>query len=90
MKSKQIINITAKSLPDGGASATCSMNYECSKESAVTAVAKASLFLNEYCERMNLGVAFRPFDPTTNKPLKLSMTAEAKPLIAAKEDPGDL
>jgi hypothetical protein len=74
MKSKRIINIEAKMLPDGGASVSCRINYLCPKDSAITAVAKSMLFLNEYCERMELGIVFIAHDPKTNAPLYLKMT----------------
>lgn len=54
MRSKRIIDITSKEIACGGADVSCHMNYESDIESAKTAVAKAMLFLNEFCVRRNI------------------------------------
>ncbi len=71
MANKRIINIEAKALPDGGASVVMDMNYETPKANAITAVAKSMLFINEYCERMNLDIVLVAHTATTKEPLYL-------------------
>lgn len=73
MKSRRIIDIETKSMPDGGASASCRMNFQAPQDSAKTAVAKAMLFINDYCDRQDLGVFLVLHDAKTKKPLNVSI-----------------
>ena len=71
MRSKWIIDITTKILPDGGASVHCRMNHSAPADSAKTAVAKAMLALNDYCDRQELGIFLVAHDKATQEPLFL-------------------
>jgi len=73
-RSKRIIDIESRELPDGGANVSCRMNYQADTKCAATAVVKAVLFLNEYCKRQDLGVSMKFIDPKTGGNLSVSFS----------------
>lgn len=76
MKSKRIINIETKVLPNGGASCIANLHYDQPVESCKTAVVKAMMALNELCDRNKLGFFLVAHDKATQKQLKITFEGD--------------
>ncbi len=83
MKSKRIIDVETRVLPDGGASCSWRENHLVPTESKKTAAAKIILALNAYCERHRLGFFVDARDEQTGQLLRISFTgSDGKRYIA--------
>lgn len=74
MKSKRIVDIETRVLPDGGATCSMNVNFETPDESAKTAAVKVMFALNEFCKLRKVGIVVVPHDAVTLKPLKITLT----------------
>lgn len=78
MRSKKIIEIIGKVLPDGGADLSCREYYQCPVDSAKTAVVKAMMALNHYAMGRDLGMVLWVHDAKTGKRLAFELVKDPK------------
>lgn len=78
MKSKRIIDIETRVLPNGVATCSQRENYDAPDESKKTAAAKLMYALNSFCQRHKVGFYVIPHDSHTNKPLTITFTEVQK------------